>query len=383
MLVLAAAVARAQRAKRDSVAYVTRLGQDTIAVERVITTPDSIMGEVVDRYPKTERFTYAAHLAPDHEIAGYTIAFYRAPGTDAAVTASMHVDFKNDSAKLTVYRGDKSQTSTVAVPVSAVPMNEPSYGILQSVVDRALAARGKRVGFSAVYLPGLLIKGSAMADAHDDTVRIDTKYDPVRAIVDGKGRIVSLSDVGGTMQAIVVRVPWPDLAPWTADFMGRDAKGASLGSLSPRGNSRGTVGDITLVVDYGRPMKRGRDIFGGVIPWDHVWRTGANAATSFVTDKDVMLGDTRVPAGAYTLFSLPSRNGWQLIVSRRTGEWGTEYDSTADFARIPMSVRSAPRPVEQFTIGIETQSPAAGALTFSWDKTVGTVRIQPVRHTGS
>ncbi|MFI5250338.1 MAG: DUF2911 domain-containing protein [Gemmatimonadales bacterium] len=383
LLLLPAGAARAQRGTRDSAAYVTRLGKDTIAIERVISTRDSIIGEVVDRYPKTERFTYAAHLTPAHEIAGYTINFYRGPAADGTVAATMHVDFRSDTAHMTVYRGDRSQTSAVAVPPSAVPMNEPSYGILQAVVDRALAARGNRVGFSAVYLPGLLIKGSAEADARDDTVRIDTKYDPVRAVVDRQGHIQSFTDVGGTMQAIVTRTPWPDLAHWTADFVARDAKGASLGSLSPRGSARATIGDATLSVDYGRPMKRGRDVFGGVVLWDHVWRTGANAATGFVTDKDIMVGDTRIPAGSYTLFSLPSRTGWKLIVSKRTGEWGTEYDSAADFARIPMRVSRTPNPVEQFTIGIAPAGSSVGVMTFTWDTTVGTLPVRPLSRSGS
>jgi hypothetical protein len=382
-LLMAATAAHAQRGTRDSATYVTRLGRDTIAIERVISTHDSIIGEVVDRYPRTERFTYAARLTLAHEIAGYTIAFYRAPGADATVGASMHAEFRNDTAHMTVYRGDKSQSSAVAVPPSAVPMNEPSYGILQSVVDRARAARGTRVGFSPVYLPGLLLKGSAEADAGDDTVRIDTKYDPIRAVADRSGRIRSVTDVGGTMQATVTRIPWTDLAHWTASFVARDAKGASLGSLSPRGTTRATIGDATLAVDYGRPMMRGRDVFGGVVLWDHVWRTGANAATGFVTDKDIMLGDTRIPAGSYTLFSLPSRTGWKLIVSKRTGEWGTEYDSAADFARIPMRVSTTPRPVEQFTIGIAPSGSAAGVMTFTWDTTVGTLPVRPASRSGS
>ena len=214
-------------------------------------------------------------------------------------------------------------------------------------------------------------------------MRIDTKDDPVRAVVDRSGRIQSITDVGGTMQAVVIRTPWPDLVKWTADFLARDAKGASLGTLSPRGTARATIGDATVSVDYGRPMKRGRDVFGGVVLWDHVWRTGANAATGFVTDKDIMLGDTRVPAGSYTLFSLPSRNGWKLIVSKRTGEWGTAYDSTADFARIPMKVSGTPRQVEQFTIGIAPAGSSAGVMTLTWDTTVGSLAIRPVGRSGS
>jgi len=91
---IAATVAHAQHGARDSTAYVTRLGQDTIAIERVITTHDSIYGEVLDRYPRTERFTYAVRLTPAHEVASYTGEFYRGPAPDATVGASLHVDFK-------------------------------------------------------------------------------------------------------------------------------------------------------------------------------------------------------------------------------------------------------------------------------------------------
>ena len=75
---------------------------------------------------------------------------------------------------------------------------------------------------------------------------------------------------------------------------------------------------------------------GGLVPYGQVWRTGANAATTLVTPRDLRIGDTPVPAGTYTLYTLPGESEWQLIINRQTGQWGTEYDQAQDLARIPM-----------------------------------------------
>jgi len=105
-----------------------------------------------------------------------------------------------------------------------------------------------------------------------------------------------------------------------------------------------------------------------VVPWGTVWRTGANAATQFRTDRDLVIGGVVVPAGTYTLFSLPAQTGWQLIVNRQTGQWGTAYDSAQDLIRVPLTVSALGAPVEVFTIAVEPQD-AGGVLSFAWDRT--------------
>jgi hypothetical protein len=146
-------------------------------------------------------------------------------------------------------------------------------------------------------------------------------------------------------------------------------------AASPRDTARGNVGGVSVLVDYGRPSMRGRTIFAanGLVPYGQVWRTGANAATTLVTSKDLMVGTTRVPAGTYTLYSLPTADGWQLIVNKQTGQWGTDYDQSRDLARIPMRVATLPAPVEQFTIAVERS-----ALVMRWDRRQGSVALSPV-----
>ncbi|MCU0634693.1 MAG: DUF2911 domain-containing protein [Gemmatimonadaceae bacterium] len=125
---------------------------------------------------------------------------------------------------------------------------------------------------------------------------------------------------------------------------------------------------LKVRIEYGQPHARGRTILGGVVPMDSVWRLGANAATSLTSDVDLVLGGTSVPKGAYTLFAKPTASGWRLIVNRKTGEWGTQYDASADLAAIPATARTLADARESFTLTLvpESATSLAGKLVFAW-----------------
>jgi hypothetical protein len=113
---------------------------------------------------------------------------------------------------------------------------------------------------------------------------------------------------------------------------------------------------------------------GTVVPFDTVWRTGANSSTTFSTDVDLTIGGTFVPKGVYSLYSIPSRTGWTLAINRQTGQWGTVYDPSKDFARIPMTTRTLPDPADSFTIALVPAAdgpPAHGRLVMAWGTTEG------------
>jgi hypothetical protein len=103
-----------------------------------------------------------------------------------------------------------------------------------------------------------------------------------------------------------------------------------------------------------------------VISYDRVWRTGANAATQFTTSAPIRLAGLRVPAGNYTLWTIPHVHGVDLIVNRQTGQWGTEYSRARDLGSAPMKSESLERPVEQFTISIEGRDARRGTLAMAW-----------------
>ena len=353
--------------------FVTRLGNDTIGVERFTRTRDSIVGEFLFRSPGTSRQSYVIHTTPDGAVTLYSIQLYESAKPGAKKTYRYDADFRGDSVHIMRFGGGPSRRMhTMPNLPGSVPVYEPAFAEYESPIQRALAAHGQPVPVAAFYLD--LTFGGTATQTAPDTVLISTSVGTIRAHIDSAGRLLDAMSPGATLQAIVTRVPPPDIEAYATAFVARDSAGKGLGYMSPREEVDATVGPMHVVVDYGRPSKRGRTIFGGVVPYNTIWRTGANAATGLKIDRDAMIGATKVPAGEYTLFSLPTADTWTLVVSKKTHEWGTEYDSTADLARIPMRMSSG-APVEQFTISVDPR----GVMSFAWDTRVGAVRLAPTR----
>lgn len=134
-------------------------------------------------------------------------------------------------------------------------------------------------------------------------------------------------------------------------------------------------GGKSITVDYSSPRLKGRTVGQEVAPYGEVWRTGANESTTFVTTADLTVGGSAVPAGNYTLFSIPNKDKWVLILSKKTGEWGTNYPGPSnDLARIDMKVSTLPSPVEDFTISFDKTS-SGGTLNLEWGTTRASVPV--------
>jgi hypothetical protein len=131
----------------------------------------------------------------------------------------------------------------------------------------------------------------------------------------------------------------------------------------------------TIQTDYSSPRTKGRKVFGGLVGYGEVWRTGANESTTLVTNANLAVGGKDVPAGSYTIFTLPTADKWTLIISKKTGEWGTDYPGESnDLARVDMEVAKTPSPVENFTIAYE-QKGGSCVLTLSWENTQASVEM--------
>ncbi len=134
-------------------------------------------------------------------------------------------------------------------------------------------------------------------------------------------------------------------------------------------------GGKTIKTDYSSPRAKGRKIFGDLVPFGEVWRTGANEATTFVTSSEVMVGGKSVPAGSYTIFTVPNADKWTLIINKKTGEWGIPYKYESDeLARVDMKVAKTSAPVENFTIKYE-KSGNGCMMVMEWENTRASVDI--------
>ena len=152
---------------------------------------------------------------------------------------------------------------------------------------------------------------------------------------------------------------------------------ACQGKPSPAASATCDLGaGKTIKTDYSSPRMKGRKIFGDLVPYGQVWRTGANEATTFVASSDVVVDGKAVPAGSYTIFTLPTADKWTLIINKKTGEWGIPYKYESDeLARVDMKVSKLPSPVENFTISYE-KSGNGCTLHMDWESTRASVDIK-------
>ena len=360
----------------ESATFVTRLGVDTVAVERAVYGARSVEADVLLRVPTTTRTSYRLNLSPTGElvsleaITNHPVAQRGPPTRVERVTRvgdSLHVDV-HDS-------GGEPRTRVVAAPSPQVlPFIDVVHWPFELALTRARAAGQTRR--AQPLLTGGRVQDFAIADLGADSMTITHPFrGTMRVRVDARGRLLAL-DAGATTRKLVVqRRPWigdDAMRALASRWLEQDAAGRGVGALSGRAQMDATVGGARLQADYGTPSKRGREIWGALVPFGQVWRTGANQATHFTTDRDLVFGtgaDTLlVPAGRYTLFSIPERGGGILIVSRQTGQAGTAYDPTRDLGRVRLAARPLPGVVEVFTIAANPEG-AGGVLRLQWDRT--------------
>jgi Protein of unknown function (DUF2911) len=355
---------------------VTRLGVDTVAIERFTRTNGKVEGDLVLRNPRVRTFHYVADVGPRGEIRSLTTVVTR-PSTPAAAPPLFRAvsTFSDSVAVFQVERSGKADTAASGRKIyhgMVVPTfftEPPMYGLYEQALASAKLGRDSvsyaLVGPGSGEVPQIIIRRR-----NADSVAFTSTFFPgwtEVARVDSRGRLTGIDATATTVKTVSERVPNMDydgiVSRWAAF---EAARGGAIGPLSPPDTVRGSVAGANITVAYNRPAKRGRVIFGNIVPWNQVWRTGADAATMFTTDKDLVFGSTVVPAGKYTLWTLPTPTGAKLIINSETGQWGTDYHEEKDFARIDLNSRKLSDPQEQFVIGVVPQG-SGGLLRMAWD----------------
>lgn len=319
---------------------VTRLGSDTVAVERVVRTADSLIATVLLRSPEA------------------TLRTYRVAFDQSGRATSMRIE------RLDPATGALLETTDASLAAGAsIPFIDMVHWPFDLMVERAAAA-----GADTISLP--LVAGERTVEFRMTPLgggRFSATH-PTRGTMtietDHAGRLLTL-DASRTTRALrVTREPDADIAPLARAFATRP-----MGDLSGRGVVSINVSGAQIEVDYGVPLRRGREIFGALVPFDRVWRTGANRATHFSTTRPLRFGDDVLPAGTYTLFTIPRADRWTLIVNRNVDINGQAYEADADLMHVDMAVRPLAEVVEPFTIVVEPTGPSAGLLRLRWDRT--------------
>jgi len=362
--VLAAQPALAQAPRGETGAFVVTIGTDTLAVEKFTRTREQLTGELVSRSPRTVTRSYAAQLNPDGSVRQLEMTSRMPDGSQPETVAS--VQFTPDSVISRVQRGDSVFVFRLGA-ANAFPYVGYSHVFFEQALMHARAIHADSVDFTAAPVGANRTVPLPVKLVGADSAHLWAPSGLQRVAVDAAGRVQTLDGIRSTQKFLVTRAADIDVDAFAAEFARRDAAHRGVGALSPRDSVVVTLAGARLSVDYGRPFARGREIYGNVVPWGEVWRTGANAATGFSTSRDVVIGGTAVPAGKYTLWTLPTQQGWTLIVNGETGQWGTEYKAERDVARIPMQTRPIVDAVEEFTIRIDPQGDG-GVLRLQWDE---------------
>lgn len=376
-----AAIACHPKAPEQRYGFIARLGNDTVSVESITRHGNRVVVDGVDRFPRVRRRHTEIELGPGSTIRRLVMDIHtpsepanqRERHVTADVTAdSVHILQTDDAGKLR-----HEFATNHAVAMAHVPQ---MYSLYELYFDAAFARADslKRGVGDTVQLRQFYIDREfdrfplhhgvvrLLAD-HKAEIQHDWLSGTGQATFDSAGHMITYSGARTTYLVNVARLDsQPDIKSIADRFEATEAAAGGFKQLSPRDTVRSTIGNDSITVDYSRPLARGRALLGNVVPYERVWRTGANAATQFTTSAAIKLADIQLAAGTYTLWTVPHQNGVDLVVNGQSGQWGTEYNHARDVGVAPMQSTKLSTPVDQFTISVVANGDRRGTLTMEW-----------------
>ena len=363
----------------ETYGFVTTLGEDTVAAERVTWGTDAMVSESVDRWPVVRLRHTELAIAPDGRPTRLRMEV-RTPNaaTPAERWRMVLARFTADSVIISIEDSSGTNGRSFATGGAlTVPHVSMQYSIIEYEIAASLALGGRTTGDTLLFRqfypdrdigPRFVLHRGRVIPAEGDHVvlRHDWLSGAGDAVVDSSRRMLAYSGQRSTYKVEVERTDAPPDVAAIGTALAAAERSVGPARLSVRDSALGTIGAATLRVDYGRPLRRGRVLLGNVIDYDRVWRTGANEATEFTTSAPITLAGLELPAGSYSLWTVPRRDGAELIVNRETGQWGTGYDGAQNLGVAAMATEELSEPVEEFTIRFEARDAGHGNLVLEW-----------------
>ena len=348
----------------ENASFVTLLGNDTLAVEQFEKTDSSITTRVILRSPEVQISTYILHF---DEMGGIErmVQTDHSPvnGFESDGVTARSMTKIGDSLEVEILRDEELVTYRAPFEEGLLPFIDMVHWPYELAFNKAAEVESDTI--MQPLLSGNRILDFTIAPIDEDSMTIRHPFRGVMGVqVDGDGDIMHL-DAGLTTRKLKVhRTENLDMNALAQRFADKP-----VGELSGAVSAEFSFKDANFRVEFGSPKKRGRDLFGNIVPWGERWRTGANRATHFYTSRDLMFGDLEVPAGEYTLFTIPEPDGGTLIINKQTGQNGRSYDESRDLGRVPMEISTIDETVEAFSISVE-ETEEGGELNLAWGNTV-------------
>ncbi len=362
--------------------FIARLGVDTFAVERFERVGNTVHGAVARHTPVATVLRYTLVFNPDSSLASYEEGIYNPDGSPAAdaqgvAPTGMRMTFSRDSVVREVTLNGTRVSRHDAAPdvtLPAVGGTSPYWQELAIQAVRRHAARefgffGFGLAQSApLVFPVRLVGADSAEVLFPQGFRRGYRMNRAGELLHGDA-------TNTTVRLQMTTVPDADIDAIARAWGAKDIAGRGMPIASPRDSLTARIGDATVVIDYGRPSKRGRKIWGALVPFDTVWRLGANFPTQLRTNHDLVIGGVTVPSGSYSLWLVPSAQRSFLLVNSQTSGWvGVPmHDPSLDVARIPVTRHTGqPGGEEQFRFAIQD-----GVLVMLWDDGGYDVPIRP------
>ncbi len=342
-------------ANADATVFVARLGADTVAVERVVRDASGADVTLITRVPTTQRTEARIDLDADSQMLGYT-----SETRDAGGQVIQTLSITRDGDSVRVQAGDASPRA-FAAGLDALPFVEYAHASFDLALQRGTNGTLPMATNRSILDFTLTRHGQTATVRHPSRGAMAVTLGP-------DGGLDTLDAAETTRKLLVTRAPGFDVDAFERRAAALDAGGRGIGALSGRAETQATINGATITIDHGQPSLRGRQVWGSVIPYGNLWRTGADRATHLTSDRPIVLGEganaLRIPAGTVTLFSVPEANG-VLIVNEQTGQNGNSYDQTQDVGRVPFTLETLTTPVEQLEIVAEPNG-NGGRLVIRW-----------------
>lgn len=347
--------------------FVAKLGTDTVIVETYNMLPNHLYGKAFLRYPEDQVGIFDFHFYPDGSIKHYSMSLMRPDSSYVTSAGTQGVYCENDTC--TWFASWPGQSTEYVNKRAAKQMDfiggwTPTLSLIEWNCMRLIRS-GKQSLPLTMINDYIGTRHVAISKGTNDTMIFGgdfLEYTKIKVTPDGQ---ITAYDGTGTPWNYIATKHAPIDVDATAKRMSKKPK---IGIPSPEVKVDFLIANDTIRLSYGRPSKRGRKIFGGIVPFDSVWRTGAGDPTTLTLPYNIYFGKTLVPKGIYSMYTIPRTSGWTLIFNTDLKQWPTEPDRSKDFALIPLQVKKPAKQTEQFTITIEPSN-EGGLLKFIWDET--------------
>lgn len=347
-----------------------KLGTDTLAIEQFTRSATRITGDMAQRNGTA---VVRVHYEMTVDATGRpTTAIIARMNGDGSVIANNPKEtrfrFTADSVVREAVFADSTQRRAFVAAHALVNFPVFVYAPLEF-----LASAKRAAGASIDSLPAVGITGglgfTGLTAFKGDTMRLNGAPYAMLMRFDASGKLQLTDGKYTTNKAVGTRTTG------TVDVASVARSMKPTGVLSVRDEARASFGPGGMVlIDYGRPLVRERSVWGGLlVPFDSVWRAGANDATHLFITRQMTIGTMTLPSGMYTLWVQHTRTGTFLIVNRQIGQWGTQYDASKDIGRVQMQLAATPSHVEEFTITVKALAGNRGTIEMAWGPSVASV----------